>query len=145
MRGSRDDRADTPRALGDEVSRLSLVALLEESVTAAEKADDLLARCDDIDVTTAADARRALRLRVSFADLQRWVDELELDGSDAELRDEADRLLAFYLHLLTHAFDRRIASAGHGRRTLRSRGPLTGAPRARLTLLRDRLRASDAG
>ena len=43
MRGSRDDRADTPRALGDEVSRLSLLALLEESVTAAEKADDLLA------------------------------------------------------------------------------------------------------
>ena len=145
MRGSRDGRAGPPRSLGDEVSRMSLLALLEESVTAAEKADGLLARCDDIDVTTAADARLALRLRVSFADLQRWVDELDLDGKDADLRDEAARLLSFYLHLLTHAFDRRIAAEGHGRRAIRSRGPLTGAPCARLALLRDRLRAGDAG
>ncbi|MDR6970655.1 hypothetical protein [Leifsonia shinshuensis] len=144
MRGARDDRADTPRALGHEVGRLSLLALLEEAVTAAERADVLLARCDDIDVTTAADARLALRLRVAFADLQRWADDLELDGREAELRDEAARLCAFYLHLLTHAFDRRIASAGHDRRTIRSRGPLTGAPCARLALLRDRLRSLSA-
>ncbi|TDP99954.1 hypothetical protein AXZ95_3885 [Leifsonia sp. 115AMFTsu3.1] len=139
MRGARDDRAETPRALGDEVSRLSLLALLEEAVDAAEKADILLARCDDIDVTTAADARQALRLRVTFAELHRWVDELDLDGREAEVRDEAARLLAFYLHLLTHAFDRRIAAAGHDRRAIRQRGPLTGAPCARLTTLRERV------
>ncbi|GAA2064344.1 MULTISPECIES: hypothetical protein [Leifsonia] len=139
MRGARDEQADTPRALGDEVGRLSLLALLGEAVDAAEKADVLLARCDDIDATTAADARLALRLRVSFAELQRWIDELDLAGREAEVRDEAARLLAFYLHLLTHAFDRRIAAAGHDRRAIRRRGPLTGAPCARLDALRERV------
>lgn len=139
MHGSREDRPESARALGEEIGRLSLLALLEEAVAAAEAADILLSRCEDLDATTAADARTALRLRVSFAELQRWAEDLDLNDREVELRDETARLLAFYLHLLTHAFDRRIAAPGRDRLSIRSRGPLTGAPCARLTTLRERL------
>lgn len=142
MRGSPEDRAGLPRALGDEVGHASLVALLDAAVDRATDAELLLTRYEDGAPLLAVDARRSLRLRVAFAELQRWVDELDLAGGDAEARDETSRLLAFYLHLLTHAFDRGIA-AGHDRWAIRGRGPLTGAPRARLSLLRERVRAAD--
>ena len=139
MRGSADDRARVPRALADDVARASLLALLSQAVDSAEDAERLLTRCADGSAPTAADARRALRLRVGFAELQRWVDELDLAGRDAEVRDETSRLLAYYLHLLTHAFDRAINATGRDRLAIRSRGPLTGAPCARLTTLRERV------
>ncbi|WP_431247545.1 hypothetical protein [Leifsonia xyli] len=142
MRGSRDDRAGIPRALGDEVARAGLIALLDAAVACAEDAECLLTRYDDGSPLVAVDARRSLKLRIAFAELQHWVDELDLTGCDAEVRDEASRLLAFYLHLLTHAFDRGIAAAGRDRLAIRSRAPLTGAPAARLALLRERVRAS---
>ncbi len=142
MRGPHDDRAGIPRALGDEVARAGLVALLEEAVGCAEDAELLLTRYEDGAPLVAVDARRSLRLRVRFAELQRWVDELDLAGRDAEVRDETSRLLAFYLHLLTHAFDRGVSTAGRDRLAIRSRGPLTGAPCTRLAMLRERVRAS---
>ncbi|MFP3465438.1 hypothetical protein [Leifsonia sp. SIMBA_070] len=143
MREPGHDRADTSRALGEVVGQLSLLALLEEAVAAAEQAELLLDRCDGLEATTPADARAALRLRIAFAGLQHWVDDLELGGQEAEVQDETGRLLAFYLHLLTHAFDRRIAAAGRDRLAIRGRGPLTGVPAQRLARLRDRLRAGD--
>src|ERR1700712_518880 len=139
MCGAAADRAGLPRALADDVGRLSLLALLGQAVDCAEDAERLLTRYDDGCAPTAADARRSLRLRVEFAELQRWMDELDLGGRDAQGRDEASRLLAFYLHLLTHAFDRGISAAGRDRLAIRSRGPLTGAPCARLTTLRERV------
>ena len=141
MRGSPDERAGLPRALGDEVAHAALIALLDEAVSCAEDAELLLARYDDGAPLVAVDARRSLRLRVRFAELQHWVDELDLAGPDAEVRAESSRLLAFYLHLLTHAFDRGI-TAGRDRLALRARGPLTGAPCARLATLRARVQAS---
>ena len=140
MRGPADDRMPASRALGDEVGRLSLAALLDEALGCAEDAELLLDRYGDGAALVAADARLSLRLRVRFAVLQRWVDELDLAGRHAEVRDETSRLLAFYLHLLTHAFDRGIAP-GRDRLALRARGPLTGAPCARLAILRERVRA----
>ncbi|MGO4534306.1 hypothetical protein [Leifsonia sp. 2MCAF36] len=139
MRGPADDRAGVPRALADEVGRLSLLALLGQAVDSAEEAERLLTRNADGSPPSAADARRNLRLRVGFAELQHWVDDLDLAGRDAEVRDETSRLLGFYLHLLTYAFDRDISEAGRDRLAIRSRGPLTGAPCARLTALRERV------
>lgn len=139
MRGAGDDRAGVPRALADEVSRASLLALLGQAVDSAEDAERLLTEYAHGMPPTAAGARRSLRLRVTFAELQRWVEELDLSGRDAEVRDETSRLLAFYLHLLTQAFDRGINAAGRDRLAIRSRGPLTGAPCARLTTLRERV------
>ena len=139
MRGSPQEPPGVPGALGETVGRVSLLALLEEAVVAAGRAEQVLTRAEDGSPPTAGDARLALHLRIRFAELQRWVDDLELSGRDAEVRDETARLLAFYLHLLTHAFDRRIAEAGRDRLAIRSRGPLTGAPCARLTTLRERV------
>lgn len=139
MRGSRDDRSDLPRELGEVVGTLSLLALLDEGVRAAVDAERLLTRCQDDTVPSAADARNALHLRITFAGLQRWVEDLELTGPEQEVRDETARLLAFYLHLLTHAFERDISAAGRDRLAIRSRGPLTGAPCARLMTLRERV------
>lgn len=142
MRGPADDRMPASRALGDDVGRLSLLALLEEAVGRAEEAESLLSRHEDGVPLSSAEARRSLRLRVAFAELQHWVDELDLAGAEAEVRDEASRLLAFYLHLLTHAFERGIGPAARQRLAIRSRGPLTGAPCARLATLRERIRAA---
>ena len=142
MRGPADDRMPASRALGDEVGRLSLVALLDEAVDRAEQAEALLTRHEDGDPLRSGEARHCLRLRVAFAELQRWVDELDLPAEQTDVRDEASRLLAFYLHLLTHAFERGIGPVGRDRLAIRSRGPLTGAPAARLSTLRERVRAS---
>ncbi|WP_374010481.1 hypothetical protein [Leifsonia sp. LS-T14] len=139
MRGAGDDSAGVARALGDQVGRASLLGVLAHAIESAEAAERLLTQYDHGAPPTAADARRSLRLRVAFAELQHWADELDLTGPDAEVRDEASRLLAFYLHLLTHAFDRGISTAGRDRLAIRSRGPLTGAPCARLTTLRERV------
>lgn len=139
MHGVPHGPAGVPGALGETIGRVSLLALLEEAVIASDHAEKLLTTAEDGSPPTAADARLALHLRIRFAELQRWVDDLELSGRDAEVRDEAARLLSFYLHLLTHAFDRRIAEAGRDRLAIRSSGPLTGAPCARLTLLRERV------
>lgn len=141
MRGSPEERAGASRALADEVGSTSLAALLDAAVDRAEEAELLLTRYEDGSPLVAVDARRSLRLRVAFAELQRWVDDLDLGGRDAEVRDETSRLLAFYLHLLTHAFERGIR-AEHGRFAIRGRGPLTGAPAARLAALRERVRAA---
>lgn len=141
MRGSPEERAGLPRALADDIGRASLIALLDEAVERAEAAELLLTRYEDGAPLLAVDARRSLRLRVAFAELQRWVDELDLAGRDAEVRDETSRLLAFYLHLLTHAFDRGIR-VDSDRFAVRGRGPLTGAPAARLATLRNRLRTA---
>ena len=142
MRGPADDRMPASRALADEVGRLSLAALLDEAVDRADQAEALLTRHEDGEPLGSGEARRCLRLRVAFAELQRWVDELDLAGAEADVRDESSRLLAFYLHLLTHAFDRGIGPVGRDRLAIRSRGPLTGAPAARLATLRERVRAS---
>jgi hypothetical protein len=141
MRGTSGEHAGEARALADEVGHTSLAALLDAAVDRAEEAELLLTRYEDGAPLLAVDARRSLRLRVAFAELQRWIDELDLAGADAEVRDEASRLLAFYLHLLTHAFGRGIR-AERDRFAIRGRGPLTGAPAARLATLRNRLRAS---
>ncbi|WP_285116625.1 hypothetical protein [Leifsonia sp. fls2-241-R2A-40a] len=142
MRGSADGRVPAPRALGDVVGRLSLAALLDEAVDRAEQAEALLTCHEDGEPLGSGEARRCLRLRVAFAELQRWVDELDLGGAEADIRDETSRLLAFYLHLLTHAFERDIGPAGRDRLAIRSRGPMTGAPATRLATLRERIRAA---
>ncbi|NUU05495.1 hypothetical protein [Leifsonia sp. C5G2] len=141
MRGTPGEQAGEARALADEVGSTSLAALLDAAVDRAEEAELLLTRYEDGAPLVAVDARRSLRLRVAFAELQRWVDELDLAGRDAEVRDETSRLLAFYLHLLTHAFERGIRPE-HDRFAIRGRGPLTGAPAARLATLRERVRAA---
>lgn len=141
MRGTPGEQAGAARALADEVGSTSLAALLDAAVDRAEEAELLLTRYEDGAPLVAVDARRSLRLRVAFAELQRWVDELDLAGRDAEVRDETSRLLAFYLHLLTHAFERGIRP-DHYRFAIRVRGPLTGAPAARLATLRERVRAA---
>ena len=141
MREPPDDRVRASRALGDDIGRVSLLALLDEAVDRAEQAETLLTRHEDGSPLASGEARSCLRLRVAFAELQRWVDELDLAWPETEVRDETSRLLAFYLHLRTHAFGRGIAEAGRQRPALRSRGPLTGAPCARLASLRERVRA----
>lgn len=141
MRGSPGEQEGASRALADDVGNISLAALLGAAVDRAEEAELLLTRYEDGSPLLAVDARHSLRLRVAFAELQRWVDELDLAGRDAEVRDETSRLLAFYLHLLTHAFGRGIR-AERDRFAIRGRGPLTGVPAARLATLRDRIRAA---
>jgi hypothetical protein len=141
MRGLPGEQEGASRALADDVGNISLAALLGAAVDRAEEAELLLTRYEDGSPLLAVDARHSLRLRVAFAELQRWVDELDLAGRDAEVRDETSRLLAFYLHLLTHAFGRGIR-AERDRFAIRGRGPLTGVPAARLATLRDRIRAA---
>ena len=141
MRGPEGDRAEGERAVGELVDALTLLAVLDEAVTASLAAETLLTSCADGTRLRPVDARAGLHLRCTFARLQRWIDDLDLPAREEDIRDEASRLLAFYLHLLTHALDAPFSIAGRDRIALRSRGPLTGAPSARLTALRDRLRA----
>jgi hypothetical protein len=128
--------------VGEVVGTLSLLALLEEAVAAATAAEVLLTAWEDGAPLRPTDARTDLRLRVRFDRLQHWAEELELAPAEGEIRDETARLLSFYLHLLTHVLDARYPAAGRDRLALRLRGPLTGAPCARLATLRDRLRAA---
>ncbi|WP_158864321.1 hypothetical protein [Leifsonia sp. AG29] len=136
------ERSDPVGATGRLVDTLTLQAVLDEAVIAATAADRLLAECSDGERVSAAVARSGLRLRLRFAQLGRWIEDLDLAGRNEEIRDECSRLLAFYLHLLTHAMDAPFELRRRNRLTIRSDAPLTGAPAARLQVLRDRLRAA---
>ena len=136
------ERSDPTGATGRMVDTLTLLAVLDEAVAAATAAEGLLAACADGERVSAAVARSGLRLRLRFAQLGRWIEDLDLTREDDDIRDECSRLLAFYLHLLTHATDAPFALRRRDRISLRNVAPLTGAPVARLQLLRDRLRAA---
>jgi hypothetical protein len=140
MRDSTAGRAERPDSLGGLVDSMTLLAVLEEAVPTADAAERLLTRCDAGTRLSPADARAGLHLRYTFAQLSRWLEGLDLPPRDEEVRDETSRLLAFYLHMLTHALDARFAVGGRDGLVIRSRGPLTGLPCRRLELLRVRVR-----
>ncbi|WP_348787418.1 hypothetical protein [Leifsonia sp. NPDC080035] len=124
----------------DSLGVLALLAVLDEAVANADRAEGLLERCSSGQRLGAADARAGLALRVAFTQLSRWIEGMPCPGDQLLLRDHAACLIRYYLLMVSTALDATFVPSGSRHIAIRGGRPESGTAATALTALRDELR-----
>ncbi|HEY5223984.1 MAG TPA: hypothetical protein VIJ18_13160 [Microbacteriaceae bacterium] len=117
----------------------TLMTILDEAVAAANAADALLTLADRQARPEPDDARLGLHLRFRFVNLQHALAELRYCPEHSPTRNQTAALLAFYLYMITSAFEVRFSPLARDQYVVLAHDPGRQTTSSKLVSLRNEL------